>query len=224
VILRTHDLADDRWDAWHPAEAARLLEGVAAPWYVAAGWAIDLFLGGQRREHGDLEIAVPADRFAEVAHALAAFELFVPGKDEAGRETAWPYASAGEQLKTHHQTWVREPATGLWRLDVFREPSDGDTWICRRDERIRLPYGSVVLRTDEGIPYARPEIVLLFKAKHAHQAKDENDFTDVLPRLDQPRRRWLAQAIALAHPGHPWIARIGELTTPTERIGPAYGT
>jgi hypothetical protein len=223
VILRTNDLADDRWDAWHPAEAARLLEGVRAAWYVAAGWAIDLFLGRQRREHGDLEIAVPADRFAEVARALAAFELFVPGKDEAGREIAWPYASAGEHLETHHQTWVREPATGLWRLDVFREPSDGVTWICRRDERIRLPLGNVILRTDEGIPYARPEIVLLFKAKHAHQAKDESDFTDVLPLLDQPRRRWLAQAIALAHPGHPWIARIGELTTPTERIVPRPG-
>ncbi|MGH3130634.1 MAG: hypothetical protein ACRDNX_07440 [Gaiellaceae bacterium] len=52
------------------------------------------------------------------------------------------------------------PATGLWRLDVFREPSDGDTWICRRDERIRLPYGEVIERTEDGIPYARPEIVL----------------------------------------------------------------
>jgi hypothetical protein len=27
----------ERWDAWHPAEAALRLEGVSAPWYVAAG-------------------------------------------------------------------------------------------------------------------------------------------------------------------------------------------
>lgn len=36
------------WDAFRPEEAKRLLATVAAPWYVAAGWAIDLFLGEQR--------------------------------------------------------------------------------------------------------------------------------------------------------------------------------
>lgn len=209
TIPGTFERDDALWDAWHPAEAARLLEGVMAPWYVAAGWAIDLFLGGQRREHEDLEIAVPADRFAEVAEALAGFELCIPGKDEDGREVAWPFASAGDTLETHHQTWVREPATGLWRLDVFREPSDNDTWICRRDERIRLPYDDVIVRTDDGIPYARPEIVLLFKAKHSRQTKNEADFAAVLPRLEPARRRWLERTIALAHPGHPWLDRLG---------------
>ena len=39
-----------------------------------------------------------------------------------------------------YQTWLRDPATGNYLLDVFREPQpDGDTWICRRDERIRFP-------------------------------------------------------------------------------------
>ena len=31
-----------------------------------------------------------------------------------------------------HQTWAYERAAQLWRFDVFREPHDGDTWICRR--------------------------------------------------------------------------------------------
>jgi hypothetical protein len=200
---------DERWDAWHPAQAARLLGGVAVPWYVAAGWSIDLFLGGDWREHEDLEIAVPADRFSAVERALAGFELFVPGKDGDGRDVAWPFTSAEDDLEEHHQTWVREPATGLWRLDIFREPSDQDTWICRRDERIRLPYDEVIVRTEDGIPYARPEITLLFKAKHAHQAKDEADFAAVLPLLEPRRRSWLERAISLVHPGHPWIARLG---------------
>ena len=68
-----------KWDAWRPEEIRRILARVEAPWCVAAGWAIDLFLGGQRREHDDLEIAVPIDRFGEVAEALAGFELFVVG-------------------------------------------------------------------------------------------------------------------------------------------------
>jgi hypothetical protein len=190
----------DAWDAWHPAEAARRLAGVRAPWCVAAGWAIELFLGTERREHEDLEIAVPRDRFDEVAEALNGFELFVAGDH---RVTPWPQR-AGE----HHQTWVREPETRLWRLDVFREPADGDTWICRRDERIRLPYSELIERTPDGIPYMRPEIVLLFKAKHAHLAKNRLDFADALPRLDPKRRAWLTDALARLHPRHPWLASV----------------
>ena len=43
-----------------------LLAGLPAPWYVAAGWALDLFRGVQTREHGDIEIATPAAHFPEV--------------------------------------------------------------------------------------------------------------------------------------------------------------
>jgi hypothetical protein len=35
---------------------------------------------------------------------------------------------SSEALRKHHQTWVREPATGAWRLDVMREPWEGGTW------------------------------------------------------------------------------------------------
>jgi hypothetical protein len=91
-----------------------------------------LFVGGQRREHEDLEIAVPATRFDEIVDALPGFELFVLGKDEAGNEIGWPLVGEEEDLDEHHQTWVREPLTGAWRIDVFREPSDGDEWDCPR--------------------------------------------------------------------------------------------
>ena len=187
------------WDAWPPAEVAERLAGVGAPWCVAAGWAIDLFLGEQRRPHDDLEIAVPRHSFPQVSAALASYELFVPAGDGLLR----PYADDAES----HQTWVREPVTGLWRLDVFREPAEGDTWICRRDPSIRLLYAELVERTRDGIPYCRPEIVLLFKAKHV-RPKDEDDLAAVLPRLTRPRRDLLAGLLARVHPGHAWLGRL----------------
>ena len=197
----------DAWDPWHPAEAAGRLAGLEAPWYVAAGWALDLFLGGQRREHEDLEVAAPAARFDEVVAALDGFDLYVPGRED-DRDRAWPFAEAGDRLDTYHQTWVRDRATNSWRMDVFREPSDGDTWICRRDESIRLPYGEVVEHTADGIPYGRPEIILLFKAKHSHLDKNKDDFAAVLPHLSPERRRWLADSLALAHPRHEWLEQL----------------
>jgi hypothetical protein len=193
-----------KWDAWRPEQAASLLEGVGVPWYVAAGWAIDLFLGGGRREHDDLELAVPNTRFDELAERLAGFEIFVI----TGRAEATPLADARDRLFDTHQTWVREPGSGAWRLDVFREPSDGDTWICRRDPAIRMPYERLIEWTRDGIPYGRPEVVLLFKAKHAHEEKNRADFEATLPRLDAPRRDWLRVALERVHPSHRWLADV----------------
>jgi Aminoglycoside-2''-adenylyltransferase len=190
-----------KWDAWRPDKVAELLDGVAVPWYVAAGWAIELFLREQRREHEDLEIAVPNTRFDELADVLEGFEVCVI----TDRAEATPLAEARDRLMDTHQTWIREPATGSWRFDVFREPSDGDTWICRREPAIRMPYARLIERTEDGIPYGRPEVVLLFKAKHAHEGKNAGDFEVVLPRLEPERRTWLRDALERVHPGHQWL-------------------
>jgi hypothetical protein len=190
-----------KWDAWRPERVATLLERVEAPWYVAGGWALDLFLGGQRREHGDLEIAVPNRRLDEVLSALHGLEFFVI----TGSEEATPIALARDRLEETHQTWGREPATGLWRLDVLREPSDGDTWICRRDGSIRMQYRDLIERTDDGIPYGRPEVILLYKAKHDRE-RDRADFAAVVPALRPEAKRWLAEALEIVHPGHTWLA------------------
>jgi hypothetical protein len=192
------------WDAWRPEDVARLLDGVHVPWYVAAGWALDLFVGEQRREHEDLEIAVPNSRVDELLPALAGFELFVI----TGPKEATPFADARDQLEETHQTWVREPATGLWRFDVFREPSAGDTWICRRDASIRMPFGQLIEWSDDGIPYGRPEVILLYKAKHADRERDQRDLDEILPLLEHERRAWLAEALEVVHPGHAWLALI----------------
>jgi hypothetical protein len=193
------DVDLDAWEAWSPSEAARRLSALTGPWYVAAGWALDLFLGRQTREHDDLEIGIPAQRLPELRETLDGFELVV-----VGGGSAWPTTDA--TLAAHHQTWVREPG-GPWRVDVFREPWDGDTWICRRDSRIRLPRDRLIAYTDDGIPYAQPEVVLLFKSKEPRD-KDERDFAIVLPHLDAGRCAWLRHALDVVHPGHPWLGTL----------------
>jgi hypothetical protein len=93
----------------------------------------------------------------------------------------------------------------VWRVDLFREPSEGGTRIARRDESIRMPYEELIRFTTDRIPYARPEVIL-FKAKHTRE-KDDADFAAVLPRLGDAERRWLANALALVHPDG-WIAAL----------------
>jgi hypothetical protein len=130
----------DAWRAWHPSLVAARLAGLDVPWYVAGGWAIDLHLGGRLREHEDTEIAVPAERFAEIAGRFPELAFFVAGSGRVVPATA-------AALAEHHQTWALDPVDEVWRFDVFREPHDGDIWISRRDERLRRPYAEIIRRS-----------------------------------------------------------------------------
>lgn len=199
AVLTDPELA---WQPWQPAEVATLLAGVTAPWYVAGGWALDLYRGEQTRAHHDLEIAVPAVEFSEVRRALAGYEF-----EAVGSGRLWP--ADGAALARTYQTWLSEPDPSrpggrVYRLDVFREPSARGLWIYRRDERIALPYPRVVRHDRAGIPYLAPELALLFKATHP-QPKDQADFAASVPLLTAEARSWLRRTLRDVHPGHPWI-------------------
>ncbi|MER5854651.1 hypothetical protein ABT131_03285 [Streptomyces sp900105245] len=198
AVLDPDDL-DARWaHAWRPEQVAERLAGVRAPWCVAAGWALDLFRGEQSRSHDDLEIAVPAADFTEIRDRFPTYVF-----DAVGSGRIWRGAGA-EALAGTHQTWLRDPEDGRFLFDVFREPHEGRTWICRRDESLRLPYDTIIERTTDGIPYLAPELVLLFKAKAA-RPKDQADFHGVLPLLSRTRQNRLKTWLTRVHPGHAWL-------------------
>ncbi|MEU4427137.1 hypothetical protein AB0F81_41485 [Actinoplanes sp. NPDC024001] len=194
------DALESRWaDCWKPGDVARRLAGTSVPWYVAAGWALDLFRGEQTRAHHDIEIGVPAGRFPEIRDRFPEFAF-----DAIGTGRIWQSPTA-QVLDATWQTWLREPSTGRYLLDVFRERHDGEVWICRRDETIRLPYGEIIRHTGDQIPYLSPELVLLFKAKHV-RPKDQDDFDGVFPLLTRPQRERLFALLTQVHPGHAWLA------------------
>jgi hypothetical protein len=82
-----------------------------------------------------------------------------------------------------------------------------DAWLFRRMPAITRPVAEIGEVSDDGIPYLAPEIQLLYKAKGL-RPKDEADFTEALPALDQKRRQWLRDALAETHPHHPWVERL----------------
>ena len=150
----------EAWDPWHPRDLVACLQGASFTWFVSGGWAIDIFLGTRTRDHEDLEIALPSSVFDALPPRFPEFDFWVP----QGERTLAPMNTdtlAGDS----HQTWAYERAARVWRFDVFREPHDGDTWICRRDTSIRRPYREVFEVSKDGIPYLKPEICLLFKSK-----------------------------------------------------------
>jgi hypothetical protein len=107
-----------------------------------------------------------------------------------------------------HQVWLLDRRAGVWRLDVFLEPGDIETWVCRRDQTIRRQRAEMTGVSASGVPYLRPEGVLLYKAK-ATRPKDEADFAAAAPVMDATARRWLQAALQRVHPDHPWIGALG---------------
>jgi hypothetical protein len=195
----TADEIDQRWRPWSPADVQRRLGGVDVLWGVAAGWAIDLFIGEVTRAHDDIEITVPAAGFPAIVRALDDHEW-----DVVGDGRLWSYPDAVDRYR---QTWARDPASGSFVLDVIREPHDNDMWVYRRDPTIRMPLAEAYDRNDAGIPFVVPEIVLLFKSAGT-RAKDERDFDRVVPRLTPARRARLGGWLHQMTPQHPWIARL----------------
>jgi hypothetical protein len=203
------DFDDDAtWTPWTPEQATTHLQGIKASdgrsirWAVAGGWAIDLHLGRQTRDHDDLEIVVLNDDVQAVLDAFA--------------NTHWQWkVPVGSQLHPlnspayteSHQTWLWSKTSDAFVLDVFREMHDGAIWICRRDPTMTKPWPAVVRMSASSVPYLAPEIVLLFKAKHA-RSKDLADLTTVLPSLNGTQRDWLRAAIEQVHPNHNWLRRI----------------
>lgn len=199
---------DVPWKAWTPDHAAQRLQGITSTderpvrWATAGGWALDLFLGRVTRDHEDLEITVLNDDVPAVLDALAGPEWRwnVP-------TDGWLHPLDSPAYSETHQTWLWSQTAGAFVLDVFRDEHDGDTWICRRDPKITMPWVDVAATTASGTPYLIPEVVLLFKAKHA-RPKDLADLTTVLPSLNAMQRAWLRASIEQVHPQHDWLTRI----------------
>jgi hypothetical protein len=187
------------WEPLELDEAAALMSGFPGPWWIAAGWAIELHVGRKLREHSDVDLLVLRDDQAAIRSQLPGWDVQVAhgGKLEPWRE--------GRRLEPPRSgLWARSDPAGPWRLQFLLAEQEGDMWLYRRDPRIRLPVAEIGLRSRDGIPYLRPELTLLFKSKEPRE-RDEVDFDAVLPLLGPNERDRLA---AWLPPDHPWRTRI----------------
>ncbi len=181
-------------------EVARLMRGFPRPWYIAGGWAIDLFLRRETREHDDIDVAILRKDQAELRTHLAAwaFEKVVDGQ-------RLPWLD-GERLDLPvHE--VHATSETRARVEFLLNESSGASWQFRRNPAITRRLDRIGMRTSAAVPFLVPEIVLLFKAK-ALGARDARDFDLTQSRLRAEPRRWLKNALEACHPGHPWIARL----------------
>lgn len=199
-----------------PLQVQELLWMYGHPWWIAGGWAIELWLGRELRPHSDVEIAIPRGDQIELRRYMTQFRFTQVVRDGAGEPGEQPLGMEQVVEPPVHELHARRYSGGgsdplaLTRLEVLlNEVADG-VWRYRRDERVTLPLAQFGLTSAAGVPILAPEVVLLYKAGSSAGLRgiDEQDFAAALPHLHGQQRAWLRAALELAHPGHAWIGQL----------------
>jgi hypothetical protein len=185
-----------------PLKVFKLLAGFEKPWFVAGGWAVDLFLGKVTRKHEDIEIAIfRCDQMA-LRNYLKGWEFKKVIPEPKMHTELW---NGDEWLDLQvHEIHAENSSSDLSHLEILFNESSGNEWRFRRNPNITRSISMLSTCSQNGIPFLNPEIVLLYKAKNS-TSRDEADFENVLKMLGQKPRDWLKQAIEACHPGHSWL-------------------
>lgn len=194
------------WDPMRPDEAVAELGSLKVSWWIAGGWAIDLMLGHQSREHGDLDVLVLRRDQALVREYLSTWD--VHAADPPGSLRPWP---PGETLPpTVHDVWCRRSPSSPWAFQLMIDDTDNEDWFFRRDSRVRRPIQSLTGRASTiSCAVLSPDVQLLYKSKGLRE-KDVADFRAVLPCLLAGERDWLRTALETVSPRHPWIPELSD--------------
>jgi hypothetical protein len=193
-----------------PLAVAALMAGFARPWCIAGGWSLDLFLGRVTRHHKDVEIAIFRDDQRALYDYLAGWDMLkatLPGR------APWH----GERLDLPRHEIHAQSTGDPGRIEILLNERDGNLWRFRRNLAIALPVERFVVHSPVGVPAIAPEIALLYKAKQP-RPDDDADFAAVLGALDNERRRWLAEAVQMDYPDHPWLAALEQVAGSTGLI------
>ena len=201
-VLVGEQMAHAIWRPATPTEILQRLAPLSMPWWIAGGWALDLFLGQVTRPHVDIDVGIFRPDAPGVCTALPEWEFFEARGGALTRLTAGTSPRAAV-----NSLWCRRRGAAEWAFELMLDEGDGDQWTFRRDRKIRRALQSAIRRSSDGISYLAPEIQLLYKSK-AVRPKDQVDFNRVIDRLDRDSRAWLRASIEGMDPGHAWLAKL----------------
>ena len=200
------------WDPLSPDDMAVVLAGLAAPWWLAGGWAVELAVGRSFRAHADTDVLVLRSDLLAAQRHLAGWDLHAA--DPPGTLRPW---RPGEQLPVAiHDIWCRRTPESPWSFQLMVDEVDGEDWVFRRDGRVRRPVATLTGSASRpGLPVLAPEIQLLYKSgagrpQGGPRPKDEEDLDAIAPVLGDESRAWLASALSLVAPDNRWLARLND--------------
>ena len=189
------------WEPFPPQKAAQLFSRFPALWCIAGGWGLDLFMGKVSRKHDDIDLVLLRRDQHLVFQLFSGFEIFVV--DPPG--TLRPWLAEEYLCAPLYNIWIREEATGPWRVQLMLQDHTEEDWLFRRDHSIAGPIKELIILSSAGIPILNPVIQLLYKAKDI-RTKDQQDFHEILPHLETEDKNWLHDKIVQVYgEQHAWL-------------------
>jgi len=192
-----------RWRPMTPTEFAQQMQGFDRPWWLVGGWAIEAATG-LRREHEDLDVSL-------LSCDVAAFVAFMRDRWHVWNNVGGVLHPLGDQWPTvdepRSQLWLRSDAASPWIVDIPLTPDRDGWWTNKLMVDHVAPVDDVTEVDASGIRHLRPEIVMLYKARH-RRPKDLLDLDAVLAVLPAGRCAWLRDAVAMLDDDHPWLPRL----------------
>lgn len=182
-----------------PLQIASVMRDFKPSWFIAGGWAIDLFLEKETRLHHDIEIAIFRQ---DQAFLHFHFNDWLLQKIVNGERVLW-HRDEWLTLPTHEIYCSNETAQQP-QIEILLNESNETEWLYRRNRKVRRSLAKTQLESSARIKFLCPKIVLLYKSKNP-RAKDEQDFQTAVKRLDAERKEWLKDAITVCSSEHPWL-------------------
>ena len=181
-------IGDYNWKPLSVEEVKNLFETFKPKWWIAGGWAIDLFLKKQTRQHDDIDVLIQRDDQFEIQKLLADWDLWAA--DPPGTLRPW---KKGQFLQKGLQDiWGRKTADDPWQIQIMLFDTENNDWIFKRDESIRKSLSSITIKSENGLSLLAPEVQLLYKSKSLRK-KDQLDFENTLVALSDDQKNWLKQ-------------------------------
>ncbi len=196
--------------SFEPVHAvASLLSGLAVPWWITGGWAIDLAVGRVTRDHSHVNVMM-LERDEHALRELTGVDIqLIAGGQPPG---PWP---AGRRLIAGPVPGPNPPINGprgrsgdglILRSNDLPLPAEiilasavRDIWVYQQGPRIFTRALGDITRYSEGTPFVSPEVVLLIKGRPGtdkpRRDSDQRDFEAALPVLSVEQRSWLKDAI-----------------------------
>lgn len=195
------NIGDYNWKPLSVVEVKKVFEPFKSRWWIAGGWAIDLFLKKQTRPHDDIDVLIRREDQLEIQDLLAGWDLWAA--DPPGTLKPW---AKGEFLKKGLQdVWGRKTPKDPWQIQIMLFDTENGDWIFKRDESIRRSLESVTISTDDGLFLLAPEVQLLYKSKSL-RAKDQQDFQNAIIAMSDGQKSWLKVALkSVYREGHIWL-------------------
>jgi hypothetical protein len=191
---------EHQWDPLSVTDLGDRFADTDIDWWVAGGYAIDLFLGWETRQHVDLDVEVFRSDSERLLDVFSGWDLHAVSESRMVR-----WEDPADLDDAVFAVWIRRDAAAPWTVEIMLADGDRNEWRFRRDPTVAIQGGEFIRTTETGIPYGTPEMQLLYKSFQA-RPKDDVDLARCLARMTAQKRSWLADAITRTIPEHAWIA------------------